>query len=187
VAGGRGAGGCGPIGVAEGDTGVDVGVVTVGEGVRGAVGVPVGVAVAVAVVEGVAEPVGVPLGVAVAVAVVEGVADPVGVALGVVVTEGVPVGTTTVGGITWFETVAWHVTSAPPPLPEPLHWSMWIGSVAVVVEPETVQTNPTLVPPFPDPLHWPTVACCTEVTPAVFAGVQVPGAPVPVMTESTHW
>ena len=51
----------------------------------------------------------------------------------------------------------------------------------------TVHTNPTLVPPLPEPLHWPTVAAVTEVTPAVLTGVQVPGAPVPVITDPTHW
>ena len=53
--------------------------------------------------------------------------------------------------------------------------------------PLTVQTKPTLVPPLPEPLHWPTVAALTDVTPGVFDGVQVPGAPVPVMVEPTHW
>ena len=50
-----------------------------------------------------------------------------------------------------------------------------------------MQVNPTLVPPLPEPLHCPTVAAPTDVTPGVFAGVQVPGAPVPVITEPTHW
>ena len=51
----------------------------------------------------------------------------------------------------------------------------------------TVQMKPALVPPLPEPLHWPTVAAPTEVMPGVLAGVQVPGAPLPVMTEPTHW
>lgn len=53
--------------------------------------------------------------------------------------------------------------------------------------PLTVQVKPTLVPPLPEPLHCPTVAALTEVMPGVFAGVQVPGAPVPVMTDQMHW
>ena len=122
---------------------------------------------------GVADPVGVAVG----------VADPVGVAVGVAVGVGVSgVATTS------FVTVAVQIVSAPPPLPEPLHWSMFTASVEVSVDPVvTVQTNPTLVPPLPEPLHCPTVAAVTEVTPGVFAGVQVPGAPVPVITEPTHW
>ena len=65
---------------------------------------------------------------------------------------------------------------------------MFTGSVEVAVEPvETVQMNPTLVPPLPEPLHCPTFAAVTDVTPAVFTGVQVPGAPVPVMTDPMHW
>jgi hypothetical protein len=47
--------------------------------------------------------------------------------------------------------------------------------------------NPTLVPPLPDPLHCPTVAAATDVTPGVFTGVQVPGAPGPVITDPMHW
>ncbi len=55
---------------------------------------------------------------------------------------------------TSFVTDAWQFTSAPPPLPEPLHWSMFTGNVAVTVDdPVTEHTNLTLVPPFPEPLH----------------------------------
>ena len=53
--------------------------------------------------------------------------------------------------------------------------------------PLTEQMKPTLVPPLPEPLHCPTVAALTDVTPGVFTGVQVPGAPVPVMTDPMHW
>jgi hypothetical protein len=104
--------------------------VSVGDEVEVAVAAPgdveaVAVAdpVVVAVVEGdavaVAEPV--------AVAVVDGVADVVAVP----VAEGVA---------TWFVTAAVHRTTAPPPLPEPLHWSTFTGSAAVIVDsPVTVQ------------------------------------------------
>ena len=65
---------------------------------------------------------------------------------------------------------------------------MFTGSAAVDVEPvATLQVNPTLVPPLPEPLHWPTVAAVTEVTPGVFTGVQLPGAPGPVITDPMHW
>ncbi len=53
--------------------------------------------------------------------------------------------------------------------------------------PVTVQTNPTLVPPLPEPLHWPTVAAVTDVMPGVLTGVQIAGAPGPVISEPTHW
>ena len=57
-----------------------------------------------------------------------------------------------------------------------------------MVEPVvTAQMNPTLVPPFPELLHCPTVAAVTEVIPGVFTGVQLPGAPVPVITDPMHW
>ena len=72
---------------------------------------------------------------------------------GVATTAGTGVG---VGGvaITTFETDALQITSEPPPLPDPLHWSMFTGSVEVIVDPVApVQVNPTLVPPLPEPLH----------------------------------
>ncbi|OAI40368.1 hypothetical protein AYO38_05890 [bacterium SCGC AG-212-C10] len=65
---------------------------------------------------------------------------------------------------------------------------MLIASVEVTVEAGvTMQVNETLVPPLPEPLHCPTVACAIEVMPGVFAGLHTPGAPVPVITEPTHW
>jgi len=65
---------------------------------------------------------------------------------------------------------------------------MFTGKLDVAVEPvATAQMNPTLVPPLPDPLHCPTVAAATDVTPGVFTGVQVPGAPGPVITDPMHW
>ena len=65
---------------------------------------------------------------------------------------------------------------------------MFTGSTEVAVEPDaTVQMKPTLVPPFPEPLHCPTVAAVTDVIPGVFTGVQVPGAPGPVMADPMHW
>ena len=169
VAGGRGA-----VGGATTTVGVDVADAagvgaadSVGDGVPDAVGVDVADAVGVEV----AEPVGVD------------VADPVGVD----VADPVGVGVSDVEA-TKFVTVAVQLTSAPPPLPEPLHWSTFTGSVVVIVDaPVTMHANPTLVPPLPEPLHCPTVAAVTDVTPGVFAGVQLPGAPVPVITEPTHW
>jgi hypothetical protein len=63
-----------------------------------------------------------------------------------------------------------------------------MGSELLVVDDEvTVQTNATLVPPLPEPLHWPTVAAATEETPGVLAGLQLPGAPLPVISEPMHW
>lgn len=49
-----------------------------------------------------------------------------------------------------------------------------------------MQMKPTFVPPLPEPLHWPTVAWEMDEIPGVFDGVQVPGAPGPVITEPTH-
>lgn len=64
---------------------------------------------------------------------------------------------------------------------------MFTGRTDVAVEPPvTVQMNPTLVPPLPELLHSPTFAAVTEVTPGVLTGVQVPGAPGPVMTDPMH-
>lgn len=169
--------------------GVDVGAtVPVDAGVEDTEAPGVGVLAPVGVVEAVwvGVPVeAVPAGVADAVVPV-GVADAV-VPVGVDVADAVGVNVADPAA-TMLVTVALQFTSAPPPLPEPLHWSMFTGSVVVMVDPPvTVQTNPTLVPPFPEPLHCPTVAAVTEVTPGVFAGVQKPGAPVPVITEPMHW
>ena len=109
----------------------------------------------------------------------------VAAAVVVVVVVDVPVGESPA---TWFVTVAWQRTSAPPPFPEPLHWSMWMGNELLVVDDAaTVQTNATLVPPLPEPLHWPTVAAPTEEMPGVLAGLQLPGAPLPVISEPMHW
>lgn len=156
---------------------VGVVVTVAGTGVRvTAVGVPVGEADAdgVAVtVPGVLE--GVDVAVVADVAVAVGVAD-------VAVADGVAV-----EGTTWLLTVDEQFTKAPPPLPEPLHWSTLTARDEVIVEPVvTVQMNPTLVPPLPEPLHCPTVAAETEVTPGVLAGVQLPGPPVPVITDPMH-
>jgi hypothetical protein len=141
--------------------------------------------VTVAGADGVVVPVAEADGEPVGTAVVERVDEAVGEPVGTAVVDAVGV---TVEAIMSFVTVAWQVTSAPPPLPEPLHWSTFTKSDAVIVDgPVTEQTKPTLVPPLPEPLHWPTVAWDTEVTPAVLAGVQVPGAPVPVITDPTHW
>jgi hypothetical protein len=69
-----------------------------------------------------------------------------------------------------------------------LHWSTFVAIAAVIVESVvTLQMKPTLVPPLPDPLHCPTVAAVTEVIPGELAGVQVPGAPGPVIAEPMHW
>jgi hypothetical protein len=164
------------------------------DGIAGveAVDVPVAVGVGDVALDGVAVVAWVGAGVveAIAVAVDEmlgvAVAETVALVETVAVAEGEPVAVGVgVEAITSFVIVALHVTSAPPPFPESLHWSMCIGRAALVV-PFTEQMKPTLVPPLPEPLHWPTVACETDVTPAVFAGVQVPGAPGPVITESTH-
>ena len=123
---------------------------------------------------------------------VEGVAAGVAVGPGVVVAPGVALAVgvaVATGCASMIElTFAEQRTREPPPFAEPLHWSTFTESVALIVdEGPTVQMNPTLVPPLPEPLHCPTVAAVTEVTPGVFAGVHVPGAPVPVMTEPTHW
>src|SRR5437868_3584413 len=70
----------------------------------------------------------------------DGAAAAVGTAVGVTTTTtagtGVAVaGTTVAARMTSLVTVARQVVRAPPPLAEPLHWSMLIGSAAVVVEP----------------------------------------------------
>lgn len=133
VAGGRGAGGG-----AITDVGVD-----------GADAVPVAVEVGVAtpvgvdVVDGVAVDVAVPVGVDVVDAVAVDVAVPVGVdvadVVGVAVADAVVVGVAVPGAATSFVTDAEHLTSAPPPLPEPLHWSTFTGSVAVTVDPPVTE------------------------------------------------
>ncbi len=151
--------------------------VPVGIGVDVEDGVPVAVAEGVPVVVAEGVPVVVAEGVPVVVAVPEAVAvaDTLWVAVGV-------------AARTWFVTVAVHCTSEPPPFAEPLHWSTFTGRVEVMVDaPVTVQANPTLVPPLPDPLHCPTVAALTEVTPGVFGGAQMAGAPGPVIAEPMHW
>jgi len=49
-----------------------------------------------------------------------------------------------------------HLTTPPPPLPEPLHWSTANGRV--LRSPVTVQvTLRWPPPPLPEPLHWLTV------------------------------
>jgi hypothetical protein len=90
--------------------------------------------------------------------------------------------------VTTLVTVALQRTNEPPPFAEPLHWSTFSASAADIVDPvETEQMKPTLVPPLPEPLHCPTVAAVTDVTPGVLTGVQVPGAPGPVITDPMHW
>ncbi len=52
-----------------------------------------------------------------------------------------------------------HVTVAPPPLPDPLHWSTVTESAEVWVEGPTVHcTRMVPPPPLPEPLHWVIVA-----------------------------
>jgi hypothetical protein len=79
-----------------------------------------------------------------------------------------------------------HVTVAPPPLPEPLHWFTVTVRTEVVVESgSTVQrTRCVPPPPLPDSLHWVTVA------PVVFAGKgshSTVGAVPPPVPDELHW
>jgi len=80
-------------------------------------------------------------------------------------------------------TVVVHVTVAPPPLPEPLHWSIAIGTVfgLPVTEQVTLRVAP---PPLPEPLHWLTVGGVGA--PDVFGGLQKVGSAPPPVPDSTH-
>jgi hypothetical protein len=77
-----------------------------------------------------------------------------------------------------------QITVAPPPLPEPTHWSMVTGSAAVEVDAVTVhRTRRDPPPPFPDWLHWVMVALL--VTPI---GLQaVVGWVPPPVPDALHW
>ena len=77
----------------------------------------------------------------------------------------------------------------PPPLPEPLHWSI----VALVVLPfgrhKTVGSVP---PPVPDPLHWLTVAGVGDAAPVMLLmtctlQVTVPPPPLPEPSHCLTW
>ena len=71
-----------------------------------------------------------------------------------------------------------HMTVAPPPFPEPLHWSTVTRSTAVSVEVVTVhRTRIVAPPPLPEPLHWVTVA--PVVLPRSRGAGQQPGGRVP--------
>ena len=156
VAGGTNGGGTNAVGVTVGTNSGGTNVVAV------AVGVFVGVAGTAVEVEGIAVGVeGTVVGVAVA-----------------TVAEGV--------GAERFVMVTKHSVSAPPPFADPLHWEILMGIARGSNEPVTSHVKPTLVPSLPEPLHCPTVASPTELMPGVFAGVQEPGAPVPVISEPTH-
>jgi hypothetical protein len=75
-----------------------------------------------------------------------------------------------------------HVTVLPPPLEEPLHWFIVIGSA--VVAPVTVHCTRVLAPPpFPEPLHWVTTAFVVLPTGAQRRVGWIP-PPVP---EPMHW
>ena len=80
---------------------------------------------------------------------------------------------------TRFVTFAEQMTSAPPPLADPLHWLI-LTLLAEDLVPVAVQVRPTRVPPLAEPLHWVIVA------PVVVAGN---GSQPVVMPppEPTHW
>ncbi|HVE64553.1 MAG TPA: hypothetical protein VNB94_12225 [Mycobacteriales bacterium] len=144
---------------------------------------PVGVGVAVLL--GVGAPVGVPVGVTVG--VLAGVGEPLGVADEVGVGVGVPEAAgagVAVAARTVLVTEDAHLTVAPPPLPELLHWSMVTGSAAAWVEGSTVHwTRIVPPPPLPEPLHWVMVALL--VLPM---GLQeTVGSVPPPVPEPLHW
>jgi hypothetical protein len=154
--------GVGAVGVGVGAVGVGVGAVGVGVG---AVGVGVGA-------------VGVGVG-AVGVGVGVTVGDVVGVAVGSAV--GVAVGSTT--AVTKLLMFVLQVTVAPPPLPEPLHWSTWTRSADVTVDVGTVQvTRPAAPPPLPEPLH-----CVTSAFVVLETGAQAVPPAAPSVADPTHW
>src|SRR4051794_41909285 len=96
-----------------------------------------------------------------------GAAGPVGAALSSALVSGsaaVGVGADVVAAErTRFEMLAEQITSAPPPLAEPLHWLIRTVCVDAFV-PEAGHLQRTRVPPFPDPLH--------RVTPAPVLGAR---------------
>ncbi|MBG6185602.1 hypothetical protein IWX65_003583, partial [Arthrobacter sp. CAN_A214] len=77
-----------------------------------------------------------------------------------------------------------QVTVAPPPLPEPLHWLMVMGSAAdIVFDPTVHWTRIVPPPPLPESLHWVTVAFVVEPI-----GVQTTvGSVPPFWPEALHW
>jgi hypothetical protein len=77
-----------------------------------------------------------------------------------------------------------QVTVAPPPFPDPLHWSTVTGSAEVCVDGSTEhRTRMVPPPPLPELLHWVTVA------PVVLpSGVHsVVGAVPPPCPDTLHW
>ena len=105
--------------------------------------------------------------------VVVGGADTTTRVVGLGVRPGVGLATAT------FETVAEQMTSAPPPLVDPLHWLMVMPAPGAWV-PLAVHVKPTSVPPLADPLHWVTVA------PVVVAGNGSQPVVIPP-PDPTHW
>ena len=77
-----------------------------------------------------------------------------------------------------------HVTTAPPPLPEPLHWWTDTGSAAVRVEVGTVHcTRRVPPPPLPELLHCVTVALVVEP----IGEHNLVGWVPPPVPEPMHW
>lgn len=72
-----------------------------------------------------------------------------------------------------------QMTSAPPPLAEPLHWLILTARLDDFV-PEAVHLKPTSVPPLAEPLHWVIVA------PVVVAGNGSQPVVIPP-PDPTHW
>ncbi|MEO7442268.1 MAG: hypothetical protein ABIW46_01895 [Acidimicrobiales bacterium] len=87
-------------------------------------------------------------------------------------------------GITLLVIEAVHVTVAPPPFPDPLHWSIVTGSAVEVVDAVTVHfTRIVPPPPLPELLHWVTVALM--VAPSGLHDVV--GWVPPPRPEPLHW
>ena len=114
-------------------------------------------------------------------AVGEAAGDEVGLAAGVA--AGVGVGLA--GAAVTLEVIcARQTTTAPPPLPEPLHWLIVTGSAEFEVEVRTVQvTRIVPPPPLPESLHWVIVALV--VLPIGLHDTV--GAPPPPPPEPLHW
>ena len=76
-----------------------------------------------------------------------------------------------------------QVTVAPPPLPEPLHWSIVTGIAALLVDDVTVHcTRRVAPPPLPEELHWLMAALVV-----LFLGAQsVVGLAPPPVPEPMH-